>query len=106
MWILEKTLKFEKKFNSIIPAQYRPQLERRIEKAVSNNPLNAGKPLGCSFFRELKLGKWRIYYLAYRKFLVVFFIDISDKSGQNCAIREIRNYLKDYEKVIASKYSK
>jgi len=68
---------------------------------LSENPY-CGKPLGYKFFREKKIKKWRIYYLIYEEYLVLYFINLSDKILQQTTIDKIKselNLLKEYIEV-------
>ena len=59
-------------------------MQRKVAKAldqIKNNP-HSGKPLRYAFFREKKIGKYRIYYLIYEEYLVVFIITFSGKKEQ------------------------
>jgi hypothetical protein len=59
-----------------------------------------GKPLQVDFFREKKVGKFRIYYLIYKKYVIVYMITISEKKDQQKAINTIQLFLDKYQKEI------
>jgi len=79
---------FEKLDNSI-----KIQIEKEINQLI-NNPY-AGKHLGYKFFREKKVKNYRIYYLIYEDYVVVFVIAVSSKKDQQQAIDKIK-YLMPY----------
>ena len=79
---------FEKLDNSL-----KIQIEKEINQLI-NNPY-VGKPLGYKFFREKKVKNYRIYYLIYEDYVVVFVIAVSSKKDQQQAIDKIK-YLMPY----------
>ena len=56
------------------------------------------------FLREKKIKKWRIYYLIYDKYLVLYFINVSDKKLQQSTIDKIKSELDLLKEYIESKY--
>ncbi len=66
-----------------------------IEDQLEINPY-VGKPLGTKWFREKKLGKYRVYYLIYEDLKAVYIITISGKKDQQKAINTIRHFLDKY----------
>jgi mRNA-degrading endonuclease RelE of RelBE toxin-antitoxin system len=76
----KKLTKFSQEFQKYI-SKYKEQL--------IVNPY-VGKPLGMHWFREKKLGKYRIYYTIYSDLRVVFILVLSTKKDQ----QEIINILK------------
>ena len=80
-------------------------IQKRIKKEIDQletNP-NVGKPLGYSFFREKKVDVYRIYYLIYEEYLVVFIVTISKKKDQQKAIDTIKNHIPSYREEIKKK---
>ncbi|MFH1593002.1 MAG: hypothetical protein ABIB47_06580 [Candidatus Woesearchaeota archaeon] len=59
-----------------------------------------GKPLGVRWFREKKLGKYRMYYLIYDDLKAVYIITLSAKKDQQKIINTIRHFLDKYRKEI------
>jgi mRNA-degrading endonuclease RelE of RelBE toxin-antitoxin system len=82
-----------------------PQLQREIAKEIDQLQLNpySGKQLGYPFFREKKLKNYRIYYLIYDEFVIVFVITISTKKDQQDAIDKIRKLIPYYREEIQRK---
>ena len=101
-WKLEKTEIFDKRFKKLIPKNLQKEVKKQILK-LEKNPF-VGKPLGYKFFRELKIKKWRIYFLIYQNKLVVYFIDLSDKKLQQETIDEIKGDFKFLKDFIDKKY--
>ena len=62
--------------------------------------MDVGKPLGYPFFREKKMGKYRIYFLVYGDINAVLLITISDKKAQQEIIDKIKSELDFYKEVI------
>tara|TARA_Y100000310_G_C20566580_1_gene755789 strand:- start:792 stop:1103 length:312 start_codon:yes stop_codon:yes gene_type:complete len=81
------------------------QLQRQIEKEIDQLEINpfSGKPLGYSFFREKKIQNYRVYYLVYEEYVVVFVITISTKRDQQSAIDKIRTLIPYYREEIKKK---
>ena len=80
VYVLKMTEMFEKKFYKLIPLSLQKQLWCRI-LSLSKNPY-VGKPLGYPFIRELKLGKFRVYFTIFEDEVTVLMADISDKKNQ------------------------
>lgn len=81
-----------------LPKEYQQQIENIIEQLKKTT--NVGKPLGYPFFREKKMGKYRIYFLVYEDIQVVLLITISDKKAQQETIDKIKNHLDYYKDLI------
>lgn len=79
------------------------QIDKEIEQLESNP--SVGKPLGYSFFREKKVRNYRIYYLIYEEYLVVFLITISDKKDQQSTIDKIKGLIPIYKEEIRRKFT-
>jgi putative component of toxin-antitoxin plasmid stabilization module len=88
MYNIYKTELFDKKFKKLIPLNRQEDILRRIEN-LANNPY-AGKPLGYSFIREMKLDKYRVYYAVFERELVVLVMTVSDKKEQQKEIDKIK----------------
>ena len=83
MYKVFTTDEFDKRFKKLDS-----QLQRGISKEIDQleeNPFS-GKPLSYKFFREKKVMNYRIYYLVYEEYVVVFVITISSKKDQQDTI--------------------
>lgn len=92
-----KTEVFERKF-----AKLSPNIQSAIGKMkdkLKENPFS-GKPLRYDFFREKKLGKFRVYYLIYEEYLILYMITISEKKDQQVAINTVMQFLDIYKKEV------
>lgn len=85
-------------WEKLIPKEYQEQLLGFIEE-LKQNP-NTGKPLGYPFFREKKLGKYRLYFLIYEDVDTVLLVTISDKKAQQDTIDKIKSQLDYYKDLI------
>jgi len=97
MYKIFTTEQFEEKFNKL-DHSVQEQIDKEIEQ-LETNPY-VGKPLGYEFFREKKVKNFRIYYLIYEEYIVVFVITISDKKDQQKAIDTIKELLPSYREEI------
>lgn len=103
-WRFEQTEIFEKNFNKLIPKDIQESFKKQIKKLLEENPY-CGKPLGYKFFREKKIKKWRIYYLIYETYLVLYFINLSDKKLQQAVIDRTKSELDLLKEYIESRYN-
>lgn len=87
---------FEKLDNSL-----KIQIDNSLEQLLINPYV--GRSLGYRFFREKKLKNYRIYYLIYDEYVVVFVIALSDKKGQQQAINKIKQFIPLYKEEIKKK---
>ena len=55
-----------------------------------------GRALESDYFREKKIGKFRIYYLIYKECIIVYMVTISEKKDQQRTINTIRLFLDKY----------
>ena len=85
-------------WEKLLPKEYHGQLQGFIEE-LKHNP-NTGKPLGYPFFREKKMGKYRLYFLIYDDVDTVLLITISDKKAQQDTIDKIKSQLDQYRELI------
>ncbi len=104
-WIFEQTEIFDKNFSKLIPQNVQDAFKKQIKKLLTENPY-CGKPLGSKFFREKKIKKWRIYYLIYEEFLVLYFVNLSDKNLQQQVIDRIKSELDLLKEYIELKHRK
>jgi putative component of toxin-antitoxin plasmid stabilization module len=61
-----------------------------------------GDPLGYKWFRELKQGKYRVYFYIYKNEIVILLLDTFDKKTQKEVISKIKKYLKELRKIYIS----
>lgn len=82
-------------------------IQKQIGKEIDQLEINpyAGKPLGYKFFREKKIKNYRIYYLIYQDYLVVFVVTLSRKKEQQKAIDTIKNLIPFYREEIKKKFN-
>ena len=81
-------------WEKLLPKDYQDQIKRIIRQLKETH--NVGKPLGYPFFREKKIGKYRVYFLVYEDVDTVLLITISDKKTQQYAIDKIKENLDYY----------
>ena len=67
----------------------------KIESKLSINPY-VGKSLSTKWLREKKVESYRIYYLIYEEFKIVYMVAISKKKNQQKVINTIRGFLEIY----------
>ncbi len=82
----------------LLPKEYQEQIKDIISQLKET--WEVGKPLGYPFFREKKMGKYRIYFLIYEDIETVLLITISDKKTQQETIDEIKDNLDFYRELI------
>lgn len=85
-------------WEKLLPKDYQEQIKVFI-KELKLNP-NTGKPLGYPFFREKKMGKYRLYFLIYEDIDTVLLVTISDKKAQQDSIDNIKSQLDHYKELI------
>ena len=102
MYKIFTTEEFDRRFGKL-DQQLQQQIRKEIDQ-LEDNPY-AGKPLGFAFFREKKVQNYRIYYLIYDEFVVVFVITISTKKDQQDAIDKIKSLIPYYRGEIKKKVS-
>ena len=80
-------------------------IQQQIEKEIEQLEINpyVGKPLGYKFFREKKIKNYRIYYLLYDEYVVVFVVALSDKKEQQKVINKIKHLIPFYREQIKKK---
>lgn len=94
------TEEFDKDYEKL-DKSLRIQIDKEIEQ-LENNPY-ASKPLSYDFFREKKIRNYRIYFLIYDDFLIVFVIAISDKKDQQRTINTIKTLIPFYREEVKKK---
>ena len=82
-------------------------LQIQISKEISQLEQNpyVGKPLGFTFFREKKVHNYRVYYLVYDDYVLVFVIALSTKKDQQEVINKIKHLLPYYKEEVKKKFS-
>ena len=82
-------------------------LQIQISKEISQLEQNpyVGKPLGFTFFREKKIHNYRVYYLVYDDYVLVFVIALSTKKDQQKVINKIKHLLPYYKEEVKKKFS-
>jgi mRNA-degrading endonuclease RelE of RelBE toxin-antitoxin system len=103
MYKILQTINFDKVFKKTIPENLKEIVKNKINK-LKNNPY-IGKPLSYSFFRELKIDKFRIYYSIYEDYLIILVIGVSDKKLQQETINLIKKERKSFKSFV-EKYLK
>jgi len=98
MWELKETNEFEHEYGEL-PPDIKERFENQFKK-LRENPYGIGKPLGYPWFRELKNGKFRVYFLIYDQQVVVLFVGLSDKKSQQGAIDVIKDNLKMFKEFV------
>ncbi|MBI2233024.1 MAG: hypothetical protein HYU56_03830 [Candidatus Aenigmarchaeota archaeon] len=71
----------------------------KIEDQLVKNP-NVGSPLGISWLREKRYGKYRIYYIIYEDLKSVFMVAISEKKDQQKVINTVKILLEYFKEEI------
>ncbi len=85
-------------WEKLLPKEYQDQITRIISQLKETH--DVGKPLGYPFFREKKIGKYRVYFLVYEDVDTVLLITISDKKTQQDTIDKIKENLDYYYNLI------
>jgi len=83
-YTIKFTKNFKKRFRKIIPNSLQDYAWTNIWR-LTENPF-IGKPLGDSYFRELKIVDFRIYFIIYQEQVVVMLADVSNKKQQQDTI--------------------
>ena len=100
MYRIFTTEEFDQRFKKL-DYQIQEQIRKEIDQ-LETNP-HAGKPLGYTFFREKKVQNYRVYYLIYDEYIVVFVITVSTKKDQQDAIDRIKSLIPYYREEIKTK---
>lgn len=82
----------------LLPKDYQDQIEMIIKQLKET--WQVGKTLGYPFFREKKMGKFRLYFLVYEDIDTVLLVTISDKKAQQETIDKIKHELDLYKDMI------
>ena len=76
-----------------------PDIQERYKTLflkLQEDPYAHGRPLGFSWFRELKCLHFRVYYLIQEE-QIVLLLDVSRKKDQRQVIAFIRKHLVEYK---------
>jgi mRNA-degrading endonuclease RelE of RelBE toxin-antitoxin system len=84
------SIRFDKELSKF-DSYFREQVDK-IESQLIENPY-VGDALNVKWFREKRIGKYRIYYLIYWDIKSVFMVAISGKKDQQKVINTIRLFL-------------
>lgn len=95
---LRKIPLFVEKFSRLIPKNMQDDVNKKIRK-LRENPY-VGKPLSYKYFRELKIGKFRVYYVIFEEEIVVLMVTVSEKKDQQKTIDAIKNSLPYLKNII------
>ncbi len=68
----------------------------KIEDQLTENPY-AGDPIKVKWFREKKLGKYRLYYLIYEEEKAIYMVGISEKKDQQKVISTLWFLLDEFK---------
>ena len=85
-------------WEKLLPKDYQEQIQGFIKELKQN--YNTGRPLGYPFFREKKMGKYRLYFLIYEDIDTVLLVTMSDKKAQQDIIDTIKSQLDYYKELI------
>ena len=96
-YIVFRTPVFDRKLDDF-SEDFNRQVDK-FEDQLENNPY-VGKPLGTKWFREKKIGKYRMYYLIYEDLKATYIITLSGKKDQQKTINTIRHFLDKYREEI------
>ncbi|MEK6900171.1 MAG: type II toxin-antitoxin system RelE/ParE family toxin [Nanoarchaeota archaeon] len=100
MYKVFTTDEFDKRYGKL-DSQLQKEIGKEIDQ-LEDNPYS-GKPLGYPFFREKKIKNYRVYYLIYDEYVVVFVITISNKNNQQETIDKIKVLIPYYKEEIKKK---
>lgn len=96
-----KTDEFRKEYSKL-DKSVSDKVDKEIEQ-LEDNPYS-GRPLGYKFFREKKVEGFRIYYLIYGSYAVVFLITIGGKKDQKKTINTIKMLMPYYREEIRKRF--
>lgn len=99
VFVVYHTKEFDKKLQKF-SKDFKEWVDK-IEDQLIGNPY-VGNPISVPWFREKKKGKYRIYYLIYNDFNVVYKVGISEKNDQQIIINTIWLFIDGYGNEISS----
>lgn len=77
----------------------------KIMRQLKEKGCLLGKPLGRNYFREKKFGGKRLYFLVYKKFMVILGVGIGNKKTQQETIDNILRKIKEHERFVKNKFN-
>lgn len=86
-YIIQETKLFRKQFMKL-SKEMRYRFKKQIVHLIEN-PFSIGKPLQQSWLRELKNGKYRVYYYIHKNNVIVILLALSEKKDQEKIIKAI-----------------
>jgi len=89
---------FDKRLKKSLNTVEQRELKTVIEQ-LKRNPV-LGTPLTYPFFREIRIGGKRVYFLTYLDIRTVLLVSISNKKGQQKTIDKIKSLLPAYRKYV------
>ena len=89
-WFKKKVIKLD--------ASERARVENMEQKLMSHP--HEGKPLGCDYIREKKIGDKRMLFLVYDEYRIIFLVTISTKKTQQAEITIVKANLDAYRDVV------
>ena len=95
MYRLLRTDSFESDFNKVIPPNLKDKARKKI-RSLEHNP-RKGKVLSYDFLREIKIDKFRIYYMIYDDIVTILLIAVSNKKTQQQMIDKIKKERKSLQ---------
>ena len=87
MFEIKETEAFVRSFQKL-PDELKERFVRQLRK-VKENPFGLGKTLRYTWLRELKQGKFRLYYLIYESEVIILLVEVSEKKEQQASIEGI-----------------
>jgi len=98
-----RTERFRRGFKKL-PIEIKERFDKQIRKLedINIDPYGMGDPLGYRWFRELKQGKYRLYFYIYENEIVILLLDTSDKKAQKEVIQQLKKYLRELRKLYIS----
>jgi mRNA-degrading endonuclease RelE of RelBE toxin-antitoxin system len=93
-YVVRWTKTFEKVFSKLSPDVQ--ERYKTLFVKIQEDPYAHGRPLGFSWFRELKCLNFRVYYLIQDE-QIILLLDMSRKKDQHQVINAIREHLHDYK---------
>ena len=85
-------------WEKLLPKEYGYRISELITRLKRTHSI--GKPLGYPFFKEIKIEKYRVYFLVYEDIDTVLLVTISDKKAQQETIDRIKGQLDFYKEMI------
>lgn len=107
MFQIYYTKGFEKDAKKILTPKEFEEMETYFEMNIKLNGDKIGKPLTYNYFREIKIGGKRIYYLLYKNIALILVVGVSrNKKDQQRVIDKIKLDLSYYRELAYELYKK